>query len=168
MSEAVVLAAFRGVGKHCVGLLDLLEAVFSVGLITDLGGTFEPNDGTRSSALSHRRRDRGRAPRSNRASRSCRPRPVGSGGCLQPNARGGSRLNLWQHGSTGRTEAVLWLMLCPTRTARVDGRRRWRGHGLKRGGGFCEASCLHGHGRDGTGSDQWVSLGALLKGCLRR
>ena len=57
-------------------------------------------------------------------------------------------------------------MLCPTRTARVDRRRRWRGHGLKRGGGFCEASCLHGHGRDGTGSDQWVSLGALLEGCL--
>ena len=33
MSEAVVLTAFRGVGEHRVGLLDLLEAVFSVGLI---------------------------------------------------------------------------------------------------------------------------------------
>ena len=31
---------------------------------------------------------------------------------------------------------------------------------------FLRTSCLHGHGRDGTGSDQWVSLGALLKGCL--
>ena len=57
-------------------------------------------------------------------------------------------------------------MLCSTRTARVDRGRWWRGHGLKGGGCLCEASYLHGHGRDGTSGDQWVSLGALLKGCF--
>ena len=57
-------------------------------------------------------------------------------------------------------------MLCSTHTARMDRGRWWRGQGLKGGGGLWEVSCLHGHGRDGTGGDQWVSLSALLEGCF--